>query len=292
MGASKGVPQAVIAISSQVVRGAVGNRAVVFALQTLGHPVWAVPTVTLSWHPGHGPATRIVPPAEAFAAMIDDLCRAPWLHEVGAVISGYLGEPGQAAAIAKLIDAVRTGNPDALYVCDPVIGDLGGLYVPEGTAEAIRDRLLPLASVATPNRYELAWLSGAALADNAALIDAALALGPKRVLVSSAFAMTRGNTGNLFLSGRHALLAEHRIVENAPNGLGDLLGAVFLARILAGQSDDKALQSATASVFDILARSVRRGADELTLASDADCLSAPMAMVTLRHLVHPSRARP
>lgn len=285
-------PRAVIAISSHVVRGAVGNRAVVFTLETLGHPVWAVPTVTLSWHPGHGVATRIVPPAEVFAAMIDDLCRAPWLHEVAAVISGYLGEPHQAAAIARLVASVRTRNPEALYVCDPVIGDLGGLYVPMETAEAIRDRLVPLASMATPNRHELAWLSGAPLADNAALIDAALALGPKRVLVSSAFAMTRGNTGNLFLSGRHALLAEHRIVENAPHGLGDLLGAVFLARLLAGQSDDKALQTATASVFDLLARSVRRGSDELTLTSDADCLSSPLAMVSLRRLAHPGMSRP
>ena len=57
-------PRAVIVVSSHVARGSVGNRAAVFALETLGHPVWAVPTVLLPWHPGHGPATRIVPDAE------------------------------------------------------------------------------------------------------------------------------------------------------------------------------------------------------------------------------------
>ncbi|MEP2575390.1 MAG: pyridoxal kinase, partial [Nitratireductor sp.] len=36
---------AVIVISSHVARGSVGNRAAVFALETLGYPVWAVPTV-------------------------------------------------------------------------------------------------------------------------------------------------------------------------------------------------------------------------------------------------------
>ena len=41
----------VIVISSHVVRGTVGNRAAVFALETLGHPVWALPTVILG--PGH-----------------------------------------------------------------------------------------------------------------------------------------------------------------------------------------------------------------------------------------------
>lgn len=291
MEASGRPERTVIAISSHVVRGAVGNRAAVFALESLGHSVWALPTVTLSWHPGHGRSTRLVPPDQAFSAMIDDLIGAPWLHEVGAVITGYLGDAGQAGHIARLIEAVRAKRPDATYLCDPVIGDIGGLYVPQATAEAVRDVLLPLATIATPNRAELAWLAGAPLNDNAALVDASLALGPQRVVVTSAFAMTKGSTGNLLLSGRHALLAEHRAIENAPNGLGDLFAAVFLSRVLSGQSDDRALQSATASVFDILARSVRRGSDELTLAYDADCLVQPAAMVSMRHLLHPSRHR-
>ncbi|TGR73387.1 pyridoxal kinase, partial [Mesorhizobium sp. M1C.F.Ca.ET.189.01.1.1] len=52
-------PRAVIVISSHVARGSVGNRAAVFALETRGFPVWAVPTIILPWHPGHGRATRI-----------------------------------------------------------------------------------------------------------------------------------------------------------------------------------------------------------------------------------------
>ena len=287
-----GRPQAVISISSHVVRGAVGNRAVVPALERFGHPVWALPTVTLSWHPGHGPATRSVPPAETFDAMIDDLVGSPWLGEVGAVASGYLGDRGQAEAVARLVGTLREQRPEIHYLCDPVIGDAGGLYVPAATAEAIRDRLLPLASIATPNRFELEWLSGAPLGDNAALVDAALALGPRRVVVTSAHAAARGATGNLLLSDRHALMAEHRQVDNPPNGLGDLFGALFLARLMAGEGDERALQLATAGVFDMLARSVRRGADELTLANDADCLLHPAAMVTMRRLAHPGRRRP
>ncbi|MGO4839556.1 pyridoxal kinase, partial [Rhizobiaceae sp. 2RAB30] len=127
-------PRAVIVISSHVVRGSVGNRAAVFALETLGFPVWAVPTVILPWHPGHGRATRIVPDPEQFAALMTDLERAPWLGEVAAVLSGYLGDAGQAEAVASLVRAVKSRNPNALYVCDPVMGDLGGLYVPEATA--------------------------------------------------------------------------------------------------------------------------------------------------------------
>ncbi|MGO7152086.1 pyridoxal kinase PdxY [Rhizobium leguminosarum] len=288
---SENAAGAVIVISSHVVRGSVGNRAAVFALETLGHPVWALPTIVLPWHPGHGRSTRLTFAETDFDAAIDDLIRAPWIGEVKAVLSGYFGNAAQARSVARLIGALRQNNPELLYVCDPVMGDLGGLYVPEATAEAIRDHLIPLASLATPNRYELAWLSGAALEDNSAIMEAALALGPARMLVTSAVPMMAGGTGNLYLSGRHALLAEHRVVENPPNGLGDLISAVFLSRLLSGIEDEKALQLATASVFEVLARAVKRGSNELMLASDASSLSTPMAMVQMRRLVHPAQRR-
>lgn len=285
------LPGAVIVISSHVVRGKVGNRAVVFALETLGRPVWALPTVILPWHPGHGRSTRIAIADADFQSVIEDLIAAPWAGEVRAVLSGYLGSPGQAEGVGRLVEALRARNPDLIYACDPVIGDAGGLYVPEATAIAIRDRLLPLANLATPNRFELAWLAGATLETNTQILDAALGLGPARVLVTSAVAMMSGGTGNLFLSGNHALLAEHRLVENPPNGTGDLLAAVFLARLLEGLSEERALQMATASVFEIIARSVKRGADELTIEQDASSLSTPMAMVQMRRLVHPNQVR-
>jgi len=283
---------AVIAISSHVVRGSVGNRAAVFALETLGFPVWALPTVVLPWHPGHGRSTRLTFPDNDFDAVIDDLVRAPWLGEVKAVLTGYFGSSGQPRAVARLIRALRERNPELLYVCDPVMGDLGGLYIPQQTAEAIRDELLPLATIATPNRYELAWLAGKELDSNNAIMDAALALGPPRMLVTSAVPMMAGSTGNLYLSDKHALLAEHRLIDNPPNGLGDLLSALFLAHTLSGADEEQALRLATASVYEILARTSKRGSDELTLETDAASLATPMAMVQMRRLLHPlQRAR-
>lgn len=282
-------PRAVIVISSHVARGSVGNRAAVFALETLGFPVWAVPTVILPWHPGHGRATRIVPPLDQFKALMTDLERAPWLGEVGAVLSGYLGESGQADAVASLVGAVKAKTPDAIYICDPVMGDSGGLYVPETTAIAMRDRLMPIADIATPNRHELEWMAGAPLPDLKAVMTAALHAGPATMLVTSAPAMMAGGTGNLLLNGSQALLAEHRLIDKPPNGLGDLTAAVYLARILSGQPAIKALQSTTAAVYEILARTAKRGGDELQLETDAQSLSHPMAMVQLRHLLHPGR---
>ena len=290
-GSAVDTPRAVIVVSSHVARGSVGNRAAVFALETLGHPVWAVPTVLLPWHPGHGRATRIVPDADQFSAFVKDLERAPWLGEVAGVLSGYLGDARQAADVASLVHRVKATNPNAIYVCDPVMGDAGGLYVPDATAEAMRDLLLPLADIATPNRYELEWIVGTKLEDLRSTIAAALDLGPPRMLVTSAPAMMAGGIGNLLVTPSEALLAEHRQIPRPPNGLGDLTAAVFLARLMAGQPDAKALQTTTAAVYEILARTAKRGGDELQLETDARSLSHPMAMVQFRHLTHPGQDR-
>lgn len=283
---------AVIVISSHVVRGAVGNRAAVFALESLGFPVWAVPTVTLPWHPGHGRATRLVPDSEGFAALIDDLTKSPWLGEVGAIMTGYLGSATQAEPAARLVRALKKLNPDAVYLCDPVIGDASGLYVPEATADAIRDHLMPLANIATPNRYELGWLSDRALEDNNAIIDAALMLGAQTVIATSAHAMMTGSTGNLLIKTSETIMAEHRLVVGPTNGLGDLTSALFLARRLSGDSDEKALRHTTAAVFEMMARASKRGANELMLAADASSMAHPMAMVQMRKLFRPKAKEP
>jgi pyridoxine kinase len=287
----KASPAEIIAISSHVMRGSVGNRAIVFSLETMGHPVWSMPTVILPWHPGHGPSTRIPLPSASFAAAIDDIVGSPGVSDVKAVISGYFAEPGQVEAVARLVRALKAKNPDILYLCDPVIGDLKGLYVPEAIATAIRDRLLPLADITTPNRHELGWLTGVSLETNAEIMDAALMLGPRRVLVTSAVPMMAGGVGNLLLTDRLALMAEHRMVDNPPNGLGDLTSALFLSHLLKGEGEERALQMTTASVFEVLARAVKRGADELMLSEDYSSFSTPMAMVQLRRLVHPSKAK-
>ena len=64
---------AVLSISSHVARGSVGNRAMVFALERLGFTVWAVPTVLLPHHPGHGPADENCLDDKAFDGAASEL---------------------------------------------------------------------------------------------------------------------------------------------------------------------------------------------------------------------------
>jgi pyridoxine kinase len=274
---------AVLVISSLVARGSVGSRAA-FALERLGHRVWLMPTVLLPWHPGHGRAHRHALPDEAFADLAADLGRAPWLGEIGAVITGYFASPGQVATAATLVDAVKAASPSALHVADPVIGDDGGLYVPDAVAVAQRDAMMTRADVATPNRFELGWLAGKPVDDIAGIAAAARALGPKRVAVTSAPALMAGKIAAALVSEHDMVLAETARLDGVPNGTGDLFTALLTARLLAGENDADALAGAAAATFEVIVRSLRAGADELALAAEQDSLVRPMAMADVRHI--------
>ncbi|GGF00412.1 pyridoxal kinase [Stappia taiwanensis] len=275
----------ILVVSSQVVRGAVGGRVAVFALERLGFKVWFLPTVLLPWHPGQGRGTRHVASDETFTALVEDLLGADTLANIGAVVSGYLGAPSQAHGLARLVDRVKQVNPDAFYLCDPVCGDHNGLYLPEETATAIRDELLPRADVATPNLFELEWMSGLAADTEQMSIAAARSLAPARVLVTSAPALRRNAVSNLLVTAKGAIAAEHGIVPDAPNGTGDLMSALFAAHLLDGLDDESALKRAAGTTFEMVARSVRQGARDLLIASEQASLVGPMAMVSCRRIL-------
>lgn len=274
---------AIIVLSSHVVRGTVGNRAAAFALEVLGFPVWIVPTVILPWHPGHGPATRSVPDANDFSAMIDDLVASPFLGEAGAILSGYLGADHQVACVAKLIDALRKVNPGALIGVDPVIGDHGRLYVPESQAMAMRDHLLPRADIITPNPYELGWLNGSDTAtDIPSLVRQAAAMNIGEVLCTSPPFEGDNDTGLVSCSSTEGERSiNHRQLPSVPNGLGDLTAALYLAHCLNGYTRNERLRRTASSVLQIAADAYEAKSDELRLESEIGALLNPSAPVRL-----------
>lgn len=272
---------AILVISSTVVRGSVGGRGAVFALERFGFPVWSVQTVTMPWHPGHGPSKRIIPDEAAFAGLIDDLVRAPWLGEIGGILTGYMGAPHQPALVARLVDAVKATWPEVLYLCDPVMGDAGKLYVPEATAAAIRDHLVPRADIVSPNDTELGFLTASRPASREELLGAAKSLSTSRVAITSA-AGTAGEIETLLVSKDGTISATHAaIAGRVPNGTGDLFSALLLAHLLRDETDAQALRLATAAVVDAIDAASRLGTDELPLAAMQDDLLAPRTVVRL-----------
>jgi pyridoxine kinase len=254
----------VLAISSHVVRGSVGLDATVPALQWLGHEVWALPTVQLASRPGLGRIEKreVTGPelAATFAALEADGC---WPMLDG-VLTGYFATPDTVAAAADAIGRIKDANPHVVVLVDPVLGDAGRLYVAQETAEAVRDRLVPRAAIATPNLFELRWLTGAAVGDLDAATVAARKLGPASVVVTSAAASPSGVTTLLVTAeGRF----EHAIPRRAgiANGAGDLMAGLLLGHLLNGQSQEAALAAALADLDRVLAAS--SGRDVLDLAA-------------------------
>lgn len=260
----------VAAISSLVMRGAVGLRAIQFALERRGATVWAIPTVVMPWHPGLGPSTRTAM-ADLPAQLAELSARA---GEVDAVLTGYFASPGQVRAAARFVDAVRAARPDAPVLVDPVTGDERGRYVPDAVAEAIRDELLTRADVATPNANELADLSGCG-----DTVAAARGLGPPAVVVTSAGAGA-GRTGAMLVDARETVTAEHRMVDPAPRGTGDLFGAVFLSARLSGMAEPRALAEAAAATLAVVEAS---GPDALALAAAQDAIAHPPLSAVALH---------
>lgn len=257
-------PRCVLSIQSDVVRGHVGNAAARFALQRLGVDVWAVPTVLLSNHPGHGKFRGDVTSAAALTALIDGLDAHGWLARCDGVISGYLGAADQARVAADAVRRVKAANRQALYLCDPVFGDDDGAYARPGVAEAMARELVPLADIVTPNRFELTSLTSKKIENAGDAVAAARALGKGEVVVTSV-PFDGGRIGTVAVAGNaQSAVAAARIAQ-VPHGSGDLLAALYLAARLSGRDVSAALSASCSSVDGVLRAS--SGADELHLVS-------------------------
>lgn len=258
----------VLAISSHVTRGHVGLAATVPALQHLGHEVWAVPTVLLASRPGLGRLVRQdVPPADlaaTLAALEADGCWAA----LDAVLTGYFPSPQSVTVAADAVRRIKAAAPAIPILVDPIVGDEGHLYVAEATAAAIRDQLLPLATIATPNLFELAWLTSNSCRDPEDATSAARGLDVELVVVTSA-AQTREKISTLLITQLDAVEHDSSRHDGIFNGAGDLLAGLYLGHSLNNQSPDAALGASLADVDRVLAESTGRNVLDLTALNRA-----------------------
>jgi pyridoxine kinase len=273
----------VLSIQSDVVYGHVGNAAARFALQRLGHEVWAIPTVLLSSHAGYQNVGGESLSADLLRRLVDGLDANGWLGRCDAVISGYLGHADHADVVGDAVARVKHANPKAIYCLDPVFGDGGRAYAKPGVAEAMARTLLPLADIVTPNAFELASLTSVAIRHAGDARDAARRLGRPLVLATSVPA-GEGRVGTLAVAKKEAWLAVTPLLGNAPHGAGDLLAALFVGHRLSGSSVREALAECAASVFNILAASVRAGAQEMLLIGKQNVIVQPPPDIIIEKL--------
>ena len=178
-----------------------------------------------------------------------------------AVYAGYLAGPEQAAIVEDFLN----GQPDALKVLDPVMGDDGRLYagMPKSMPAKWRG-LCARADVVTPNMTEYALLTGEAyslaprtMAQAEKMLDALLEMGAQSAVITS-LPLEKGLANAYMRRGDKAavICAFERLEAHYP-GTGDLFASVLTGALLQGKALETAVAQATALTRRAVARTMR-----------------------------------
>lgn len=178
------------------------------------------------------------PVPEAFIAQQIDLC----LNDIGAdvVKTGMLHSAG-------VIDVVVKHIPQGIpLVVDPVMVAKGGAPLLEAAAlEAMRTRLIPRATILTPNLPEAALLLGRSIGESPeemiAAVNELYALGCKTILLKGGHAAGEQLTDVLGVAGNPPILLEtKRIPTEHTHGTG----CCFASAIATGLAQRLTLETA------------------------------------------------
>ncbi|MHA7127118.1 pyridoxal kinase PdxY [Janibacter indicus] len=271
----------ILSIQSHVAYGHVGNSASVFPMQRLGVEVWPVHTVNFSNHTGYG-AWRgpLMDPADV-ADVITGIGEREAFAEVDAVLSGYQGGAGIGATILEAVAAVKAVNPEAIYACDPVMGNAkSGCFVHESIPVLLREQVVPQADLITPNQFELGFLTETepeTLEETLASVDAARAMGPSTILVTSVLRPDRpeGTIEMLACHEDEAWIVRTPHLPLKANGSGDVTAALFTSHWLRSRDLQQALGATVSAVFDLLQLTLDSGRRELQLVQAQEAYAHP-----------------
>lgn len=186
-------------------------------------------------------------------AVVDDI-------GVDAAKTGMLAT---TALIEVVADGISRHRIDRLVV-DPVAASKHGdpLLRPDALA-ALRERILPLAEVVTPNLGEVALLTGVEVRGVDDLLDAAKAvhdLGPRWVLVKGGHLPDNADAVDLLYDGSQAIaITATRSETRDTHGTGCTLSAAIAANRAAGMPVPEAVRAAKVYISGAIAHGLRLG---------------------------------
>jgi hydroxymethylpyrimidine/phosphomethylpyrimidine kinase len=219
---------AVLSIAGSDSGGGAGIQADLKAFARCGvHGMTAVTAITAQNTVGVSGVEVIAP------AMIVAQVRAV-AEDIG-VDAVKIGMLGTAATVDAVVEALGLVG-EAPVVVDPVmVAESGATLLDDAAREALVERLLPLAAVATPNIPEAEALAGAGEGDSQeGLAREVLALGPRAVVVTGGHSE---QNVDLFYDGREAAPIEgERHPGGASHGSGCTHSSVLAARLALGDS--------------------------------------------------------
>ncbi len=242
-------PPSALTIAGSDSGGGAGIQADLKAFAALGvHGLSAITALTAQ--NTQGVDAVHVPPVDFLRAQIDT-CFADF--DIQAVKLGMLAN---AEVVDAVVDALRQHQP-RFVVLDPVMIATSGARLLDADAQsALRGRLLPLASVLTPNIPEAEWLLGHRISD-AAAADKALhalhALGADAVLLKGAHLDEGDQVIDRWFDGEAEAKFIHPRLDIEGHGTGCTLASAIAANLCLGLSPRDAAQAASDYVAHALA---------------------------------------
>ncbi|WP_426621802.1 pyridoxal kinase PdxY [Microbacterium sp. As-52] len=280
----------ILSIQSAVAFGHVGNSAAVFPLQRIGVEVLPVYTVNFSNHTGYGAWRGPMIAPDDVREVITGIEERGVFGQIDAVLSGYQGGEGIGDVIIDAVARVKSANPNAVYACDPVMGNAkSGCFVAPAIPVLLRERVVPVADIITPNQFELGFLTDTepdTLESTLASVDLAHAMGPRTVLVTSVERPDReeGTIEMLAADGKGAWLVQTPHLPMKANGSGDVTAALFTAHYVETGSARIALERTASSVYDLLKATLESGERELQLVEAQEFYANPQMQFTARQV--------
>lgn len=171
-------------------------------------------------------------PAGMISAQVDAL----WSDfPVGAAKTGMLGAADTIRAVAS---GIRRWKVDKLVVDPVMIAQSGAALIDDDAVAVLREELLPLALIVTPNIPEAERLSGIAIESIEDMERAAAEIaksGPKSVLVKGGHRMQPDTVTDVFFrEGEVSRFTDGRIFTENTHGTGCTLSAAIAAELSAG----------------------------------------------------------
>jgi len=280
----------VLSIQSAVAFGHVGNSAAVFPLQRIGVEVLPVYTVNFSNHTGYGAWRGPLIAPDDVAAVIQGIEDRGVFPEIDVVLSGYQGGEGIADVIIDAVARVKKANPDAVYACDPVMGNAkSGCFVAPAIPVLLRERVVPVADILTPNQFELGFLTDTEPGSIDSTLESAdmlRARGPRTVLVTSVERPDRepDTIEMMVVDDAGAWIVQTPLIPMKANGSGDVTAALFTAHYRRTGDAADALARTASSVFDLLSNTFEAGSRELRLVESQEAYAHPRLQFSVRQV--------
>ncbi|XP_065203585.1 pyridoxal kinase-like isoform X2 [Planococcus citri] len=254
----------VLSIQSHVVYGYVGNKCATFPLQLLGFDVDAINSVQLSNRPGYRVSQGQVLNEKDLDDLIEGIAANNLDTSYTHLLTGYVRNSSLLKAIEKVVCSLKRKNPNLIYVCDPVLGDNGRLYLPEDFVPIFRESIIPMADIIAPNQFELEILSEMkvdTLEKTLQAIDVLHNKGCKIIVISSA-TYSDSNTLTTVASHKDGSIEKRAMIE-IPKlkatfaGTGDLFSALFLAWMSKSNDISIALENTVSTVYNVISRTIQ-----------------------------------